>query len=121
MFDKYFSRIYDSIHRRKWLVVWLLGIVTAAAVIGSGSITFDNNIELMLPGNDEVLRSMNFLRESHFSDKVILSLELESPRHTTQDLIWAVDRLVESLRPPFVTNVVSGILLTREVEEMFFF
>ena len=121
MFDKYFSRVYNSVQRRKWLVVWLLGIVTAAAVIGLRSVSFDNSVELMLPGNDEVLRSMNFLRKSHFSDKVILSLGLESPGYTTQDLIRVVDRLVESLRPPLVTDVVSGILLTKEVDEMFFF
>ncbi len=121
MFDKYFSRIHDSIYRRKWLVVGLLGIVTAAAVIGLRSVSFDNNVELMLPENDEVLRSINFLRKSHFSDKVILSLGLESPGYTTQDLSRVVDRLVESLRPPLVTDVVSGISLTREVDEIFFF
>lgn len=121
MFDKYFYLIHDNFHKHKWLVIWLLGIVTAAAVIGLRSISFDNNIELMLPRNDEVLRTINFLRKSHFSDKVVLSLKLESPGHTTQDLIQSVDRLVELLKPPLITDVVIGICLTKEADEIFFF
>ena len=121
MFDKYFSQVYNSVQRRKRLVVWLLVIATVASVMNLRSVSFDNNIELMLPRNDEVSLSMDFLRESHLMDKVIISLKLESPKYTTEDLIQTVDQFVESLSLPFVTDVVSGISLTREVDEMFFF
>ncbi|MCK4485722.1 MAG: MMPL family transporter, partial [Desulfobacterales bacterium] len=121
MFNDYFSHFSDSIHQRKWLVAGLVGIIVTAAAIGLRFVSFDNNIELMLPGSDEVHRSMRFLRESHFSDKVVLSLELVSSEHTTRDLILAVDRLTESLKPPLVTDVLSGVAGTNVVEEMFSF
>ena len=121
MFNDYFSRFSDSIHQRKWLVAWLVGIVVATSAFGLRFVSFDNNIELMLPGSNEVHRSIRFLRESNFSDKVVLSLELASPEHTTRDLLLAVDRLTESLKPPLVTDVVSGAPGTNVVEEMLAF
>ncbi|MCK4389440.1 MAG: MMPL family transporter [Desulfobacterales bacterium] len=121
MFNDYFSRFSDSIHQRKWLVAGLVGIIVTTAAIGLRFVSFDSNIELMLPGNDEVHRSIRFLRESHFSDKVVLSFELASSEHTTRDLILAVDRLAESLKPPMVTDVVSGVAGNNMVEGMLSF
>ncbi|MCG2756863.1 MAG: MMPL family transporter, partial [Desulfobacteraceae bacterium] len=118
MFDDYFFRLYGSIQRSKWLVAVLAATIIIAAVIGLKSISFDNNIELMLPGNDEVYRSIRFLRESNLSDKVILSLGLTSSEYTTKDLIDAVKKLRESLGPPLVTDVISGISENNLVEEM---
>ena len=76
--------------RKRIISVLAAGIILISA-IGLRSISFDNNIELMLPANPEILRSMRFLRESHLSDKVILSLRLKSPEYTTHDLIQAVE------------------------------
>jgi len=116
--DDHFFRLYGSIQRSKWLVAVLAAVVIIAAVIGLKSVSFDNNIELMLPGNDEVYRSIRFLRESNLSDKVILSLELKSSEYTTKDLIAAVKKLKKSLGPPLVTDVISGIPENNVVEEM---
>jgi len=116
--DDHFFRLYGSIQRSKWLVAVLTAVVIIAAVIGLKSVSFDNNIELMLPGNDEVYRSIRFLRESNLSDKVILSLGLKSSEYTTKDLIAAVKKIEESLGPPLVTDVISGIPENNVVEEM---
>ncbi|MBW2166124.1 MAG: hypothetical protein JRG74_08535, partial [Deltaproteobacteria bacterium] len=118
MLDDHFFRLYGSIQRNKWLVAVLTAVVIIAAIIGLKSVSFDNNIELMLPGNDEVYRSIRFLRESNLSDKVILSLELKSSEHTTKDLIAAVNKIEKSLGPPLVTDVISGISENNVVEEM---
>ncbi|MBW2741140.1 MAG: hypothetical protein JRE64_20380, partial [Deltaproteobacteria bacterium] len=118
MLNNHFFRLYGSIHRSKWLVAVLTAAIIIASVIGLKSVNFDNNIELMLPGNDEVYRSIRFLRESNLSDKVILSLELKSSEHTTKDLIAAVNKIEKSLGPPLVTDVISGIPENNVVEEM---
>jgi len=116
--DDHFFRLYGSIQRSKWLVAVLAAVVIITAVVGLKSINFDNNIELMLPGNDEVYRSIRFLRESNLSDKVILSLGLKSSEYTTKDLIAAVKKIEEALGPPLVTDVISGIPENNVVEEM---
>jgi predicted exporter len=106
--------------RSKYLLMGLIGIVIAVSAFGLAFISFDNSIETMLPGNDEVFRTIRFFRESNLSDKVLISLGIESSSthsiggiesstHSTRDLIRAADQLAESLRPPLVTEVMRGI------------
>lgn len=121
MFNKYFSKIYNAISERKWFVAGLSGIIISCAVIGLRFVSFDNNIESMLPGNDEIRSSMRFLRESNLSNKVILSLKLTSPNHTIHDLTNAVDKLAVSLKSPMVTDVISNIPETDIIKEMLLF
>ncbi len=109
MFDEWFSLIFDACRRRKRLMMGLAAILTAAAAIGIQWISLGNDLELMLPGDDQVRRSMRFLRESRFSDDVVVSLELRSPDRSSTDLIRAAGRLERSLEPPLVTGVVSGV------------
>ncbi|MBU0477904.1 MMPL family transporter [bacterium] len=106
--------------RKRLISVLAAGIIIFAA-IGLRFISFDNNIELMLPANPEILRSMRFLRDSNLSDKVILSLKLKSSKYTTQDLIQAVDQLEKALKPPLITDVISGISKADLVQEMHLF
>ncbi len=103
--------------RKRIISVLAAGIILISA-IGLRSISFDNNIELMLPANPEILRSMRFLRESNLSDKVILSLRLKSPEYITHDLIQAVDQLENSLKPPLITDVISGVSKADLMQEM---
>ena len=80
MFNEYFSILFDSCSRRKRLIAGLAAILTAAAAIGLQWISLENDLELMLPADQEVRRSLRFLQESHFSDDVIVSLELRFSR-----------------------------------------
>ena len=107
--------------KRKGLIYGLAAGIIIFAAIGIRFISFDNNIELMLPANSEILRSMRFLRESHLSDKIVLSLKLKSSEHTTHDLIQAVEKLEKSLKPPLITDVVSGVSKTDLMHEMYLF
>ncbi len=63
----------------------------------------------MLPRDKDVLRSLHFLNESQFSDKVVISLALKSASSNVDDLIRAADSLAESLKSPLVTEVIRGI------------
>lgn len=109
MFNEWFSLIFDACSRRKRLMVGLAALLTVAAAIGLESISLENDLELMLPGNEQVRRSMRFLRESRFSDDVVVSLRLESPSQSSADLIRAAEQLERLLGPPLVTGVVSGV------------
>ncbi|MDO9464137.1 MAG: MMPL family transporter [bacterium] len=107
--------------KRKRLISGLAASIIIFAAIGLRFISFDNNIELMLPANPEILRSMRFLRDSNLSDKVVLSLKLKSSEHTTHDLIQAVDQLEKSLKPPLITDVISGVSKADLMQEMHLF
>lgn len=106
------------VSRRKCIICVIAAAIIFISVIGLKFISFHNNIELMLPANPEILRSIRFLRESNLSDKVILSLRLKSSKYTTNDLIQAVDQLKNSLNPPLITDVVSGVSKADIMQEM---
>ena len=121
MFSRYFSVVFDKFSQRKKLVVGLATIVAVAAGVGLESISLENDIALMLPGDDEILRSIRFLQESHFSDNLIISLEAKSSDRPSRDLLGAVAQLEAHLGPPLVSEVVSGVSRTEMVEEMLAF
>ena len=118
MFNECFSILFDSCSRWKRLIAGLAAILTVAAAFGLGSISLENDLELMLPGDDQIRRSMSFLRESHFSDDVIVSLELRSPDRSAEDLIRVAEQLERGLRAPLVTGVVSGVSRTAMADEI---
>ena len=89
MFNDFFSLVFDGCSRRKRLITGLAAVLTVAAAIGLESISLENDLELMLPGDEQVRRSMRFLRESRFSDDVVVSLGLRSPGRSPADLIRA--------------------------------
>ena len=109
MFDRCFSWLFDMFQRLKWFIIVLVMLATVIAIANVGRISFDNNIESMLPKNQEVQRIIEFLRESQFSDNVVLSFNLESNEYSTRDLFSVVDQVAQSLEPPLVTDASSGI------------
>jgi predicted RND superfamily exporter protein len=118
VFDRCFAAIFDAFSRRRGLVVGLTIIATVGAGIGLKSISLDNNIELMLPGDARISRAMRFLRESHFTDNVVISLGLESGDHSLTELLEASGKLEGELGPPWVTQVTSGVAGTDVQKEM---
>jgi len=121
MYDKYFALIYSMLRKRKWAAIAVVGIATLIGGINLGSVSFENNVETMLPRNEYIQRSMQFLRGSNFSDKVVLSFSLESAESTTHDLIQAVDQFSESLDSSLITKVRSGIPEIDMTDEMLAF
>lgn len=117
MFDKGFSFLTTFVHQHKKLVLWLVVVVTAAAGAGLFVTRYEGNIELMLPPNKDITRSMDFLRGSSFSDKMIISVALTDPARTKKDLFLAVDQLSASLTPPLIMKVVSGFSVANVMDE----
>ncbi|WP_455382162.1 hypothetical protein [Salinispira pacifica] len=117
MFDERFAGIFDAVSRRRRWVAVIVAVATVAAAVDLASISLDNDIGLMLPEDDEIRRSLQFLREAHFSDRAIISLEVEPSDGSVQDLVRAVAQLEGQLGPPFVTDVVAGVAPSEMVEE----
>lgn len=109
MFDRYFSIISSFVSLHKRVIITAIITLVIFACFGAAFIQYDNSIELMLPRDKDVSLIMRFLRQSHFSDKVVLSLGLNSVAYTTSDLILAADKLCAELKSPLITKVTRGI------------
>lgn len=117
MFDKYFSLLYPFVlQHKKWVLGFVL-LVTVAAGVGLSFVRYEGNIDIMLPPDKEISRSMNFLRDSSLSDKIIISLSLTDSGKNKKDLFLAVDQLASTLQPPFFTRVISGFSIVDVMEE----
>jgi len=109
--------IQKNIH----LVIGLLALIILCSLIGLKFIKCNNDIELMLPSDPSVQQSMNFLRESNFSDKLIISLKLKDTQHTAAELILATDQLINSIHTPLVKQIIGNISTSNFMQEMIFF
>ena len=117
MFDKLYSLLNTFIASHKKLVLLLVPLITIAAGTGLFFTRYEGNIDLMLPPDKEISRSMEFLRGSSFSDKMILSVRLTDPSKSKKELFQAVDQLAASLAPPLFIKVVSGFSLANAMDE----
>lgn len=117
MFDRLFTLLDTFVkgNRRGMLSAVLL--VTLASAVALFFTPFDGSIDRMLPPDREITRSMEFLRGSSFSDKIVLSLRLTDPSKGRKELFNAVDQLAASLKPPLFMKVVSGISLANVMDE----
>ncbi len=117
MLERFFSRGFDLALAHKRLVLVFVALVTAGAVFGLSLIRYEGSVELMLPPDKDVVRSMQFLRDSSLSDKVIISLALVKPDKDKKDLFAAVDQLAASLEPPLFAKVTSGVSMAGAMDE----
>ena len=72
----------------------------------------------MLPNDRDIRRSINFLRDSKLSDKVIISLALTPSDKTRKDLFNAADQLAASLPPSLFSKVITGISVLNVMEAL---
>lgn len=109
MFDRSFLLAYGAVKRRKKLALWSVIVISLLALLGVFFVSYESSIDLMFPNDPDIRRSIDFLRDSKLSDKVVVSLALVDPTKGKNDLFRAVDRLAEGLKPPFFTKVTAGI------------
>jgi predicted exporter len=95
----------------------LVLLLTIFAVIGSFFIHFDGKIDLMLPPDRIITRSLEFLRDSNLSDKIVISLALTDESKSRKDLFLAAENLAASLTPPLFTRVISGFSVGNVMDE----
>jgi predicted exporter len=117
VFEKFFPLLTSFVRQHKKAVLILVLVVTAAAGTGLFFTRFEGNIDLMLPPDKEIARSMDFLRGSNFSDKVIVSIALTDPARSKKELFLAVDQLSSVLVPPMFMKVVSGFSMANVMDE----
>ncbi|MFA6055210.1 MAG: hypothetical protein WC769_07555 [Thermodesulfovibrionales bacterium] len=120
MLDKYFDLLYDFVKKRKWPIFFILLLLTATALAGLPLLKFSSDIEALLPGDPEISRSMNFLKNSNISNKVVISLALTSPEKDKEALLQATDQLANSLKPPLFTRVTVGLSQSGMTDDMEF-
>ena len=103
-----FAKIYNffSPLRRILYSATVLGIV--ACILVFSKINLREDIRSMLPDDQsEAALDFNLLQQAPFTRKVIINLS--RGRDTgSSELLEAVDRLAEAMRPPFFANVVTG-------------
>ena len=117
VFDTGFSLFNTFVRQHKKWVLLLVLVITAAAGTGLFFTRFEGNIDQILPPDKEIARSMDFLRGSSFSDKVIISIALTDPSKTSKELFLAVDQLSASLTPPLFMKVTSGFSVANVMDE----
>src|ERR1700690_2803471 len=117
MFDRYFSLLYQFVLKQKKVVLGFVILATVFAGAGLYFVRYEGNIDIMLPPDKEISRSMDFLRDSSLSDKIIVSLAINDLGKNKKDLFLAVDQLAATLPPPFFTKVISGFSVTDVMEE----
>ena len=108
MFDKYFLLIYDFVKNRRLPVFAAAIFLIAASGIGFFFDKFDGSVELMLPDDINIRRNIDFFRDSNFSDKIVISLGLNSKEKNRKDLFRAAEQLSASLNPPLFTKTITG-------------
>ena len=117
----YLAKINNLVIAHKKIIIGLLGLLILTCLISLKFVKYNNNIELMLPADSQVQQSMRFLRESNFSDKLVISLKLNDATHSTDDLILATDKLIDSINSPLVKQVIGNISSANFMQEMIFF
>jgi uncharacterized protein len=109
VFDRYFDILYRFAGRQRWLILAFMFGLTAIMFIGLKYVSFSSSIDSMLPSDPEVKQSMDFLKDSPISNKVVISLSLNASDRDRKDLFAAADMLAGSLQPPIFTKAVVGM------------
>jgi predicted exporter len=117
VFDRFFSLLYRLAHRRRPWVLGLVLLFTVVSVAGMFLVRYDGNIDIMLPPDPEIQRSIGFLRDSNLSDKMVISLALTDDSRGKKDLFLATENLAASLTPPLFSKVISGVSVGNILEE----
>lgn len=81
-------------------------LAALAAVFAIRLVSFDNDISVMLPRNNEIARTFRFFREAPFSSNVFVSFELKEGAR--RDLIQAVDEFAAKMQSPLIRRVSLG-------------
>jgi predicted exporter len=110
------TRQYRFLERHRLSMLLSLAVLAALAFWGLRQVHFDNSLEVMLPKDSEALRTLRFLHDAKFSDKVVVSFELQDEARLERLAFFnAVDGFAAAAaRHPGITKV-SGNLAGQNV------
>ncbi|MFP4027650.1 MAG: hypothetical protein ACLFWL_07665 [Candidatus Brocadiia bacterium] len=93
MSNGWFERIFWALYRRPLAVI--IGLVTVAllSLLGLKTIPYEGGLVAMLPEGSRGRRTVEFLRDAQFADKVAVSITAEDPDSGVADLIAVMDEL----------------------------
>jgi uncharacterized protein len=103
------QRLWEAVARRRKLAIGVLALVILSSLIGIRRLSYNNNIDIMLPADPVVQRTMHFLRTANLSHDVIISLSLNDNRHSSQELFDVTDRLLRSFNSPLVSQGMGNL------------
>lgn len=109
MGDDVFARLLAATMRHRGAVLAAAGAATLLGIVVLLTVPIEEDVSVMLPTDEEVRRSMDFLQESDLSDKVVVSLGVEPEHGGLPELLSAVQQLRASLGPPLVTKIETGV------------
>ena len=108
MSDAWFERLFKALCRHPRLVALAMCAVTALAIVGLKFVPFEGSLEIMLPTHSEARRTVTFLRDANFSDKVAISISMDREELGLGELTAEMDRLAEKFRAsPLVKQVLT--------------
>ncbi|MBS3764180.1 MAG: hypothetical protein KGZ25_12850, partial [Planctomycetes bacterium] len=93
MSDGWFERIFWTLYRRPLAVIIGLVIVALLSLLGLKTIPYEGGLVAMLPEGSRGRRTVEFLRDAQFADKVAVSITAEDPDSGVADLIAVMDEL----------------------------
>ena len=91
------QRLREAVAGHRKLVLALILILTGASLFGMSRLAYNHDLDVMLPADEQVRRTMQFLREANFSHDVILSLRLREGAHTPEDLQVVAEQLCQTI------------------------
>lgn len=121
MASSWFISVYDCCSRHRIIVVSLLAALTAAAVLGITQIEFDSSLDVMLPADESVRRSVRFLRSAKFSDKVVASFSYDRDVVSERSFNNAIDQFAASAPNSHITEVISSMSSHELMNDLGFF
>lgn len=119
MGEKFFLSLNRLIRENRVRVIVALLLITAIATLTLSFQRFRGDVDIMLPDDREIRRSLSFMRESNLSDKVVFSLSLNDGNLGKKELFDAVDQLAAGLKPPMFTEIISGFQSDALMDEEF--
>ncbi len=104
----YLEKIINRLNKHPVHLAIALFLCTVAAALGLLRIPFEGALETMLPEDSKALRTVQFLSDANFSDKVALSVEAGPEAAGTDALIAELNRLAARFeKSPLIENVIT--------------
>ncbi len=116
------EKITRRLNHRPLSLAAALAVCTAAAALGIRWIPFEGMLDTMLPEGSEALRTVSFLREANFADKIAVSVETDPETVDRPALIREMERLSDRFeQSPLIAGRVSVPGAGKMMDNIFFF